>query len=65
MIALQKYKEDMRMRTAICSIKRDLNNRIYIATVDGKEIGSFSLKFFTKRAIRKYLKDNFNSKSIN
>lgn len=45
-------------------VKRSFNTRLYTAYVDGVIIGDFGFKFQAKRAIRKYIKNNFSNQRV-
>lgn len=50
--------------TLDCTVERSFNSGLYIAKVDGKIVGDFATKFFAKRAIKKYIKNNFSDKAL-
>lgn len=50
--------------TVNCTIEKSINSGLYIAKVNGHIIGDFGLKFFAKRAIRKYIKNTFSDKVV-
>ncbi len=45
-------------------IKRSIETGLYTAYVDGVIIGDFGFKFQAKRAIKKYINNNFNTQEV-
>lgn len=50
------------MKTVDVEIKRNQESGLYTAYVGGVIIGDFDFKFQAKRAIRKYIANNFSTK---
>lgn len=50
------------MKTVKVEIKKNHNSGLYTAYVNGVIVGDYSFKFQAKRAIKKYISNNFSTK---